>query len=250
MMIKHTCQLPPRQEDNFPFVVIKPLTLKNVWKVWCSVSKYTPKCNHYMDSTAVVTAERRRHAKLKHWWIIHPFSYVRFLWDILMMTVYLIAFLTIPFMICFVVMDYELIRLDKSIVKNLKFELYLPNDVIVKAGAQGDCMFFLSSGTVTVLTPTGKEICHLDDGAHFGEVALLVADQRRVASVIAIEVCEVYRLDRKDFRQCIDVNSELFAEIERIATERVERTVRIEEQHKRFMMRPNNLRGLRLKEKT
>ncbi|XP_019888241.1 potassium/sodium hyperpolarization-activated cyclic nucleotide-gated channel 2 [Ooceraea biroi] len=138
----------------------------------------------------------------------------------------------------------------QSIVKNLKFELYLPNDVIVKAGAQGDCMFFLSSGTVTVLTPTGKEICHLDDGAHFGEVALLVADQRRVASVIAIEVCEVYRLDRKDFRQCIDVNSELFAEIERIATERVERTVRIEEQHKRFMMRPNNLRGLRLKEKT
>ncbi|XP_017789769.1 PREDICTED: potassium/sodium hyperpolarization-activated cyclic nucleotide-gated channel 3-like, partial [Habropoda laboriosa] len=45
----------------------------------------------------------------------------------------------------------------RSIVKNLKFELYLPNDVIVKAGAQGDCMFFLSAGTVAVLTPTGKE---------------------------------------------------------------------------------------------
>lgn len=82
------------------------------------------------------------------------------------------------------------------------------------------------------------EICHLVDGAHFGEVALLVADQRRVASVVAIEVCEVYRLERKDFRQCIDVHSELFAKIERIATERVERTIRIEEQHKRFLMRP------------
>lgn len=81
----------------------------------------------------------------------------------------------------------------------------------------------------------------MEDGDHFGEIALLVADQRRVASVIAIEVCEVYRLDRKDFRQCIDVHSELFAEIERIATERVERTVRIEEQHKRFLMRPSHV---------
>lgn len=46
----------------------------------------------------------------------------------------------------------------QSIVKNFKFELYLPNEVIIKAGTQGDCMYFLSSGTVAVLTPTGKEV--------------------------------------------------------------------------------------------
>ncbi|KAL6432460.1 hypothetical protein ACFW04_006804 [Cataglyphis niger] len=139
----------------------------------------------------------------------------------------------------------------QSIVKNLKSELYLPNEVIIKAGTQGDCMYFLSFGTVAVLTPTGKEMCHLSDGAYFGEIALLVADQRRVASVIAIEVCEVYRLDRKDFRQCIDVNSELFAEIERIAMERVEKTVRVEEQHKRFLRRPSRiLTGIRRPTKT
>ena len=72
----------------------------------------------------------------------------------------------------------------------------------------------------------------MDDGAHFGEIALLVQDQRRVASVIAIEVCEVYRLDRRDFRKCIAVHSELFSEIEQIAAERMERTLAIEEQHK------------------
>ncbi|XP_043582946.1 potassium/sodium hyperpolarization-activated cyclic nucleotide-gated channel 1-like [Bombus pyrosoma] len=125
----------------------------------------------------------------------------------------------------------------RSIIKNLKFELYLPNDVIIKAGAYGDCMFFLSAGTVAVLTPTGTEICHLDDGAHFGEVALLVGEQRRVASVIAIEVCEVYRLDRKDFRKCISVHTELFAKIERLATERIERAMIIEEHHKRHLKR-------------
>nr|KAF7407065.1 hypothetical protein H0235_014721 [Vespula pensylvanica] len=125
----------------------------------------------------------------------------------------------------------------KSIIKNLKFELYLRNDIIIRAGSIGDCMFFLSIGTVAVLTPTGKEICHLHDGAHFGEIALLASDQKRVATVIAVDISEVYRLDRKDFRKCVTVHSELFSSIERIATERIERTAIIEEHHKRFIMR-------------
>lgn len=77
------------------------------------------------------------------------------------------------------------------------------------------------------------QVCHLDAGSHFGEVALLVQDQRRVASIIALEVCEVYRLDRRDFRTFITVHRELFEKIERIATERMEKTIFVEEQHKR-----------------
>ncbi|XP_063984911.1 potassium/sodium hyperpolarization-activated cyclic nucleotide-gated channel 1-like [Diachasmimorpha longicaudata] len=123
-----------------------------------------------------------------------------------------------------------------AIVSTLKFELYLPDDVIVKAGTQGDCMYFLSSGTVAVFTPTGQEVCHLEEGAHFGEVALLVQDQRRVGTVIAIEVCEVYKLERRNFRKCIAGHTKLFERIERIATERMDRTIMIEEQHKRFPM--------------
>lgn len=45
-----------------------------------------------------------------------------------------------------------------AIVSTLKFELYLPDDVIVKAGTQGDCMYFLSSGTVAIFTPAGQEV--------------------------------------------------------------------------------------------
>ncbi|KAL0102622.1 hypothetical protein PUN28_018127 [Cardiocondyla obscurior] len=547
-MNEHICQLLLTKESKFPFTTIKPFTFTNIWTTWCGISKYTPKCNLYMDSMATIAAEKLRHSESKYWWIIHPFSYARFLWDTFMMIIFMIAFFTIPFMVCIVIMDYETIRLDlvnvpiyaicwldimlncitgyynkktmsvelkpikvftfyfkkflvpdvlssfsydymtlrwrrlpgnnphyiitliniipllkltryctfnsniyylflhfridrfyldlyttlllglyliywfsclcyvipvllmyfinispkeceecwmmkledksiqfrfinaalivvknilgsdygpfvpetdgliifesilmiigklimcyilimflqikaqrksfeskfqelidqvkaysrqkqllphmkkrllayyyyrfqnsyfhskrilsdlteplreeiafqscrrlienvaifktlpknilQSIVKNLIFELYLPNDVIIKAGSQGDCMFFLSIGTVAIFTPTGKEVCHLNDGAHFGEIALLVADQRRVASVIAIDVCEVYRLDRKDFRQCIDIHSELFEEIERIATERIERTARAEEQHKRFLIRPNMMPNL------
>ncbi|XP_011307578.1 potassium/sodium hyperpolarization-activated cyclic nucleotide-gated channel 1-like [Fopius arisanus] len=123
-----------------------------------------------------------------------------------------------------------------AIVTSLKFELYLPDDVIVKAGTQGDCMYFLNNGTVAVFTPTGQEVCHLEEGAHFGEVALLVQDQRRVGTVIAIEVCEVYKLERRDFRKCIAGHTKLFERIERIATQRMDRTIMIEEQHKRFPM--------------
>jgi CRP-like cAMP-binding protein len=80
------------------------------------------------------------------------------------------------------------------------------------------------------------KVCYLKDGAYFGEVALLVQDERRVATVVALEVCEVYRLDRKDFRKCIAVHSDLFAKIEKLATERMQRTVLIEEEYKYFMM--------------
>lgn len=78
-MVEHTCELFLKRESKIPFVTIEPLTFKNVWKTWCSISKYTPKCDRFMDSRAAVAIERRRHAGFKHWWIIHPFSYVRYL---------------------------------------------------------------------------------------------------------------------------------------------------------------------------
>lgn len=49
-----------------------------------------------------------------------------------------------------------------DIVNSLKAEIFLPNDIIVKAGTIGECMYFLASGTVCVVTPTGKEVKKLD----------------------------------------------------------------------------------------
>lgn len=40
----------------------------------------------------------------------------------------------------------------------MKKEVFLPNDVIILANTPGDCMFFISSGTVAVYTPSGKEV--------------------------------------------------------------------------------------------
>lgn len=48
-----------------------------------------------------------------------------------------------------------------EVISNLKSEVFLPNDIIVKAGTPGDCMYFLETGTVCVLTKNGKEVVEI-----------------------------------------------------------------------------------------
>lgn len=45
-----------------------------------------------------------------------------------------------------------------EVISHLKSEVFLPNDIIVKAGTPGDCLYFLETGTVSVLTKNGKEV--------------------------------------------------------------------------------------------
>lgn len=116
------------------------------------------------------------------------------------------------------------ISLLTRIVVLLKSEIFLTNDVIVRAKQSGDCMYFIASGTVAIYTNSGKEVCHLEDGAHFGEIALVMPDERRVASVVAVEVCELYRLERADFTRTIHPYPMLWERIKKIAIERHEKT--------------------------
>jgi hypothetical protein len=121
------------------------------------------------------------------------------------------------------------------IVSCLRSEIYLTNDVVVKANSPGNCMYFISTGTVAVYTTSGKEVCHLEDGDHFGEIALVNPEPSRVASVIAVETCELYRLDRKDFIKAIHPYPDLLEKIQKIAADRMEKTNLMEEHYKRDM---------------
>ncbi|XP_065168587.1 potassium/sodium hyperpolarization-activated cyclic nucleotide-gated channel 4-like isoform X3 [Atheta coriaria] len=110
------------------------------------------------------------------------------------------------------------------IVSSLSYDIFLTNDVIAKVGTIGNSMYFISNGTVAVYSNHGKELCHLQDGDHFGEIALINRDSIRVASVIAAEVCELYRLDRKDFVKAIMPFPDLYEKIAFVASERKENT--------------------------
>ncbi|XP_076766950.1 potassium/sodium hyperpolarization-activated cyclic nucleotide-gated channel 1 [Xylocopa sonorina] len=116
------------------------------------------------------------------------------------------------------------------IVGLLRSEIFLTNDVIVRANQPGDCMYFIGTGTVAIYTNSGKEVCHLEDGAHFGEVALVMPNELRVASVVAVEMCELYRLNRTDFARTIHPYPMLWETIKKIAIERHEKTMILNEQ--------------------
>ncbi|KAJ8967636.1 hypothetical protein NQ314_002755 [Rhamnusium bicolor] len=88
-----------------------------------------------------------------------------------------------------------------KVVEHLTPEIFLPNDTIINSDTYGDAMYFLSSGTVAVFTRSGKEVCHLQEGAYFGEISLIIPGQRRIATVMAIEACQIYKLKKKDFNR-------------------------------------------------
>ncbi|KRT80080.1 cNMP binding protein [Oryctes borbonicus] len=125
---------------------------------------------------------------------------------------------------------------NAHIVPSLRQEVFLPNDIIVKAGTTGDCMYFIHCGTVAVYTPTGKEICHLQDGGYFGEMGLIAKDCKRIANVVAIETTEVYRLDRKYFNSYMRTLPDLYKKLERIADRRRENTLVMEEIHRKHIL--------------
>ncbi|XP_053597982.1 potassium/sodium hyperpolarization-activated cyclic nucleotide-gated channel 2-like [Microplitis demolitor] len=114
------------------------------------------------------------------------------------------------------------------IVGQLLPEVFLTNDVIVRANQPGDCMYFIATGTVAIYGLSGTEICHLEDGAHFGEVAMVMPNERRVATVVAVEVCELYKLERSDFMRTIYPYPVLWERIKKIAVERHEKTLTID----------------------
>lgn len=128
----------------------------------------------------------------------------------------------------------------EQVVTNLKAEIYLANDIIIKAGSVGDCMYFLASGTVGVWTPSGKEVCHLQDGAYFGEISLVFKDKRRTANIVAVEICEVYKLERKAFKNCFKTNTKLYRMLEDVANERMEITQMFEDVHAKTFMELNH----------
>ncbi|PBC27768.1 Potassium/sodium hyperpolarization-activated cyclic nucleotide-gated channel [Apis cerana cerana] len=123
-------------------------------------------------------------------------------------------------------------HLPRSIIGNLmeilKPVIYLNEDIIYKSKTEGDCMFFIVSGTVALITFSGKEICHEKDGGYFGEAAIIFPDRKRLETVIALEVCELVRLDRRDFKRMFPTTSILYKRLENVAKERYQKINKLE----------------------
>ncbi|XP_053605359.1 potassium/sodium hyperpolarization-activated cyclic nucleotide-gated channel 3-like isoform X2 [Plodia interpunctella] len=126
-----------------------------------------------------------------------------------------------------------------EILGRLHPEVYLPNDLVVRAPDIGTCMYFIANGCVAVYSLKGVEVCHLEDGAHFGEVALIMKDRKRVASVVAVEITQVYRLDEADFRHFVMSSTILYERVESLASKRMHETVLLDEKYRREQEKKN-----------
>lgn len=67
----------------------------------------------------------------------------------------------------------------------------------------------------------GKSLGTISDGSHFGEVSIVIKGKKRIASIVALEMCECYRLSQKDFRKVIEPHANILHRIEQIALERI-----------------------------
>lgn len=126
----------------------------------------------------------------------------------------------------------NLLKISK-IVNYLIPEIFLPHDVIVRARTYWKVMYFISSGTVAVYTRTGKEVCHLQDGAYFGEIALVLRTNRRVANIVTLETTQVYKLHKKDLETCLlIINRSSRRKIIKEAKNRLREVTKLEEEYK------------------
>ncbi|KAG5679446.1 hypothetical protein PVAND_009011 [Polypedilum vanderplanki] len=123
--------------------------------------------------------------------------------------------------------------LVSSIAASCRKEQFLPNDLIITAGTVGECMFFIASGSVCVTTTNGQELCHLEDGDYFGEIAFTLKNRKRIANIMAIEFCEIYILDYVNLKKYVQINGTIMQKLTSTANKRMELTLEAEEIYKK-----------------
>ena len=81
-------------------------------------------------------------------------------------------------------------------------------------------MYFIRTGMVEVLNDDGEVATTLADGAHFGEICLLT-DDRRVASIRATTVCDLFSLSKVNFNMLLEEFPEMRCTLETVALHRL-----------------------------
>lgn len=108
----------------------------------------------------------------------------------------------------------------RELVLYLESRVFLPGELLMRRGEVGHELYFIDSGSVTVLARDDEEVLAvLTDGDFVGEMALL-ADRPRANTVIAMGYCHVYALDRAGFGRVLENFPDVAAEVGRIAEAR------------------------------
>lgn len=108
----------------------------------------------------------------------------------------------------------------KDIILNLEPVVFTPGDYIVRKGDLGYDMFFISKGSVDVVSEDGSiTYATLTSGQFFGEIAILLSSPR-TASIKTNSYCDLYRLDKATFEQVLQRYPDFEKEIKALAEKR------------------------------
>ncbi|KAG4093789.1 camp-binding domain-like protein [Neocallimastix lanati (nom. inval.)] len=99
---------------------------------------------------------------------------------------------------------------------------YQPNEFIIRCDEKAESMFFLTHGSIEVISQNNKVIdIAKGPNVYFGEVALL-EDVPRTASVKATSYCSIFVLTKEVLLSVLKKNSQFEAEIEKTSRERLQ----------------------------
>jgi voltage-gated potassium channel len=112
------------------------------------------------------------------------------------------------------------IDLVKDIILKLEPIIFMPGDLIVEKGEIGYEMYFISGGSVDVVSEDGKTIyATLTAGQFFGEIALLLSSPR-TATIRAKDYCDLYRLDKGSFDKILKKHDNFAQKMHELAEKR------------------------------
>lgn len=105
------------------------------------------------------------------------------------------------------------------VINQLGFDVFLPGDTIIKEGTFGNDMYFIRYGMVDVIADE-TVVTSLSEGEYFGEITMLTG-ARRVATVKAVTVCNLFILHKDNLFLALDEFPEMRVLLEHIALDRL-----------------------------
>lgn len=113
--------------------------------------------------------------------------------------------------------------LRNELLLALKPLVVIPGGFIVREGEVANGIFFISRGTVEVVSG-GGEVSHgtLEDGDYFGDLSLLLSERRK-ASVKALTYCDIFVLPKADFERIKRDYDEFREALKALSSERSEK---------------------------
>jgi len=94
----------------------------------------------------------------------------------------------------------------------------------IQAGDEGDCLYILASGEVSIVVEGHGQVGHSKEGDVIGEMSI-ISSKPRAASCVALTDITALRITRTDFRSLMEENSAVTLSVLEVIVNRYDDTL-------------------------